>query len=108
MLTVGSQGLYEWLVTDQPFDVLQICSEVVLGKYVAITSIDSARSCLRTRRERLVGRVEGRLRIARESKALIVYRVPDGMNGTFSPALRTLAQAILERMFLKCREDPDR
>lgn len=41
MLTVGSQGLYEWLVTDQQFDLLQICPEVVLGKYIAITSIDS-------------------------------------------------------------------
>jgi hypothetical protein len=37
----GSQGPYEWLVTDQDFDLLQICPEVVLGKYVAITSIDS-------------------------------------------------------------------
>jgi hypothetical protein len=41
MFTVGSQGLYEWLVTDQQFDILQICPEVVLGKYIAITSIDS-------------------------------------------------------------------
>lgn len=41
MLTVGSRGLYEWLVTDQQFDLLQICPEVVLGKYIAITSIDS-------------------------------------------------------------------
>jgi hypothetical protein len=42
MLTVGSEGLYEWLVTDEPFDLLQVCPEVVLGKYVAITSIDSS------------------------------------------------------------------
>jgi hypothetical protein len=41
MLAVGSEGLYEWLVTDQQFDLLQVCPEVVLGKYVAITSIDS-------------------------------------------------------------------
>lgn len=41
MLTVGSQGHYEWLVTDEQFDLLQICPEVVLRKYVAITSIDS-------------------------------------------------------------------
>jgi hypothetical protein len=41
MLTTGSQGLYEWLVTDQQFDLLQICPEVALGKYIAITSIDS-------------------------------------------------------------------
>src|SRR5215469_9819432 len=40
MLTVGSQGPYEWFVTDQQFDLLQICPEIVLGKYVAVTSID--------------------------------------------------------------------
>jgi hypothetical protein len=41
MLTVGSQGHYEWLVTDQQFDLLQLCPDVVFGKYIAITSIDS-------------------------------------------------------------------
>jgi hypothetical protein len=41
MLNVGSRGDYEWLVTDQQFDLLQVCPEVVLGKHVAITSIDS-------------------------------------------------------------------
>ena len=41
MLVAGSHGSYEWLVTDQQFDLLEICPEVVLGKYLAITSIDS-------------------------------------------------------------------
>jgi hypothetical protein len=41
MLTVGSQGAYQWLVTDQQFDLLRVCPEFVLGKHVAITSIDS-------------------------------------------------------------------
>jgi hypothetical protein len=42
MFTSGSQGIYEWLVTDDQFvDLLQICSEIVVGKYVAITSVDS-------------------------------------------------------------------
>ena|SRR5882757_11583514 len=41
MLTVGSRGDYEWLVTDQQFDPLKLCPEVALGKYIAITSIDS-------------------------------------------------------------------
>lgn len=41
MLTIGKQGPYEWLVTDQQFDLLQVCPDVVLGKYVAITSCDS-------------------------------------------------------------------
>ena len=41
MLAFGSEGLYQWLVTDEDFDLLQLCPEVVLGKYVAVTSIDS-------------------------------------------------------------------
>ena len=41
MLATGKQGLYEWLVSDEDFDLLQICPQVVMGKYVAITSIDS-------------------------------------------------------------------
>lgn len=41
MLITGSQGVYEWLVTDREFDLLRICPEAVLGKYVAITSFDS-------------------------------------------------------------------
>jgi hypothetical protein len=41
MVTVGSQGSYEWLVTDESFDLLELCPEIVLGKYVAVTSIDS-------------------------------------------------------------------
>ena len=41
MLTVGSHGPYQWFVTDENFDLLQLCPEVVLGKYVAVTSIDS-------------------------------------------------------------------
>jgi hypothetical protein len=41
MLTVGSEDHYEWLVTDEQFDLLQLCPQVVISKYVAITSIDS-------------------------------------------------------------------
>ena len=41
MLTAGSEGLYEWLVTDQQFNLLQVCPEVALEKYLVITSIDS-------------------------------------------------------------------
>lgn len=41
MLTIGSEDGYEWLVTDQQFDLLDLCPAVALGKYVAITSIDS-------------------------------------------------------------------
>jgi hypothetical protein len=41
MLTVGSQDRYQWLVADGNFDLLELCPEIVLGKYVAVTSIDS-------------------------------------------------------------------
>ena len=41
MFTVGSQDSYDWLVTDEDFDLLELCPEIVLGKYVAVTSIDS-------------------------------------------------------------------
>jgi hypothetical protein len=41
MVSVGSHGIYEWLVTDHDIDLLHICPEIVIGKYVAITAIDS-------------------------------------------------------------------
>jgi hypothetical protein len=41
MFTVGFQDSYQWLVTDGKFDLLELCPEIVLGKYVAVTSIDS-------------------------------------------------------------------
>jgi hypothetical protein len=38
----GSRGLYQWLTSNDEIDtLLQIAPEVVLGKYVAITLIDS-------------------------------------------------------------------
>jgi len=54
MLTIGSQGLYEWLVTDENLDLLQLCPKVVLGKYVAVTSIDSGQ-LLPTEKETVAG-----------------------------------------------------
>ncbi|HZR66363.1 MAG TPA: hypothetical protein VFA85_14550 [Terriglobales bacterium] len=41
MLTVGLRREYQWLATDRQFDVLQLCPEIVLGKFIAITSLDS-------------------------------------------------------------------
>ena len=42
LLQTGSEKGYQWLVsTDRQLDVLECCPEVVLGKYVAITSFDS-------------------------------------------------------------------
>ena len=42
LLKKGSTNGYDWLVsTDTLDDVLQLCPEVVLGKYLAVTSFDS-------------------------------------------------------------------
>ncbi len=41
MVNFGSHGIYDWLVADEDLDLLQVCPEIVLGKYIAITSIDS-------------------------------------------------------------------
>jgi hypothetical protein len=74
MVTVGSQGVYEWLVTDRQFDILQICPDVVLGKYIAITSFDSGPLAL-TDEEKAVG-WESRSNIAYSPKVQAVSRVP--------------------------------
>jgi hypothetical protein len=40
----GSHKEYEWLMTEEYLeDLLRLCPQIVLGKYVAITSIDSGR-----------------------------------------------------------------
>ena len=54
MFTVGSQVSYEWLVTDENFDLLELCPEIVLGKYVAVTSIDSGQ-LIPTEKETVAG-----------------------------------------------------
>ncbi len=42
LLQTGSTNGYQWLAsTDRRLDVLECCPDVVLGKYVAITSFDS-------------------------------------------------------------------
>jgi hypothetical protein len=74
MLTVGSQGLYEWLVTDHQFDLLQICPEVVLGKYIAITSIDSG-PLVPTDEETAAG-WESRRKIAYSAKIQTIQGLP--------------------------------
>jgi len=74
VLTVGSQGLYEWLVTDQEFDLLQLCPEVVLGKYIAITSIDSG-PLVPTDKEKAAG-WESRGQIAYSPKLESVESLP--------------------------------
>lgn len=53
--TVGLHGDYQWLVTEEYMDdLLRLCPEIVLGKYVAITSIDSG-SFVPNKEEKLSG-----------------------------------------------------
>jgi hypothetical protein len=41
-LTTGSRDGYQWLVsTDNQTDLFEICPELVVGKYIAMTSFDS-------------------------------------------------------------------
>jgi len=85
MYKVGSQDLYQWLVTDdEHFDLLEVCPEIVLGKFVAITSIDSGVLLPNDAERRLVGKVEARLRTALKSKLLRVCRARVGTSGTYS------------------------
>ncbi len=74
MLTFGSHGQYEWLVTDQQFDLLQISPDVVLGKYVAITSFDSGPLVL-TDEEKAAG-WESRGKVAYSPKVQNVASLP--------------------------------
>jgi hypothetical protein len=74
MLAVGSEGLYEWLVSDHQFDLLQLCPEVVLGKYVAITSIDSG-SLVPTEKETTTG-WQSRGKIAYSPQVQSVEEIP--------------------------------
>jgi hypothetical protein len=74
MLTIGSHGPYEWLVTDAHFDLLQICPEIVIGKYVAVTSIDSSE--LVPTQEELAAGWQSRGRIAYSPKIQDGAEVP--------------------------------
>jgi hypothetical protein len=74
MLTVGSEGCYEWLVTDQQFDLQQLCPEVVLGNYLAITSIDSG-SFVPTEKETSAG-WQSRAKIAYSPQIQNVEEIP--------------------------------
>ena len=74
MLTVGSQGPYQWLVTDQDFDLLQIYPDVVLGKYIAVTSFDSG-PLMPTEEEKAAG-WESRGKIAYSPKVQNIVSLP--------------------------------
>lgn len=47
MLTVGSQGLYEWLVTDRQLHLVKICLEIVLILAILISGAAVAQTASR-------------------------------------------------------------
>ena len=76
MFTVGSRGSYEWLVTDENFDLLQLCPDIVLGKYIAVTSIDSG-ELIPTDKETAAG-WQSRARISYSPKIENAQDLPHG------------------------------
>lgn len=74
-VTIGTHGDYEWLVADYGLDdLLRLSPEIVLGKYVAITSIDSG-SLNPTEEERAAG-WESRGGIAYSPKIAVIETLP--------------------------------
>lgn len=54
-LWVGSEGGYEWLVAKRSLgDLLSVCPEIVIGKFVAVTAFDSG-PVVPTEEERVSG-----------------------------------------------------
>ena len=74
MINFGTYGEYEWLVADEDLDLLQLCPDIALGKYVAVTSIDSG-EFLPEEHERAAG-WEVRGGIAYSPKVLDTQTVP--------------------------------
>ena len=106
MLKVGSEGLYEW-VSDQQFDPLQLCPEIALWKYIAITSFDSGPLVLTN--EEIAAGWESRGNIAYSPKIqdIASLPVPSMTSGTFSAVPLTLVPVTSNRMYLKCHRSRD-
>ncbi len=76
-LATGSRGAYKWLVSEFELDdLLKFCPAVVLGRYLAITSIDSGQLSLNAK-EDLVG-WESRQGIAYSPLVQSVEKLPRG------------------------------
>jgi hypothetical protein len=74
-VTVGTHGIYEWLVTEHYLDdLLRLCPEIVLGKYIAVTAIDSGYLAL-SDKEKATG-WESRNGIAYSPKIATVETLP--------------------------------
>jgi len=76
-LTTGSNGAYQWLTTERELDLLlQVRPEAVLGKFLAVTSIDSG-FLLVDEKLRSAG-WESRKNIAYSPRIRSVERLPHG------------------------------
>jgi hypothetical protein len=74
-VTVGVHGEYEWLASAHCIDdLLRLCPEIVLGKYVAVTSVDSG--CYFPTAEELAAGWEGRNGIAYSPKIENAEAIP--------------------------------
>lgn len=93
MLEIGTQGLYEWLVTDKDFDLVDLCPEIVTGA----GPLFPVRRRLQPDGEALVTS-----HIAQGFKLLRTSRTAAGMNGTSSNTLWSSVQATFERTCSKC------
>lgn len=106
MFTVGFRDSYEWLVTDEDFDLLELCPEIVLGKYLAVTSIDSSQLIPTRKRRQLVGRAVRMLLTVRRSTMVKTCRVTGGTNGISSTLRPTSATAILQKTSFEVPQEP--
>jgi len=75
MVNTGSHGGYQWLVAHHHLaDLLGLCPEIVLGKYIAVTSCDSGPLILNT--QELATGWESRKGIAYSPRVLDVDTLP--------------------------------
>lgn len=108
MLAFGYEEIYQWLVTDnRQLDLLQVCPEIVLGKYVAITSIDS--SALVPNDEEETAGWQSRGGIAYSPKVRMIDTLPrEGWDEWYIFTNYTdLGPTILKKIPLTCRTSQD-
>ena len=87
MVNIGTQSVYEWLVSDQDIDLLRLCPEIVVGKYIAITSIDSGALVLNENEKAEGWASRGNIAYSRKLSISRVCLVMGTTNGTFSTIL---------------------
>jgi|SRR5215831_486166 len=74
MLSVGSEGSYDWLVSDQQFDLLRLCPQIVLGNTLLSRPSIEESSCP-TEKEAAVG-WQNRGKIAYSPQVQSIEEIP--------------------------------